>query len=142
MIIRDIRNEDLDDVKRVGQRYSNETLLGLLTAEQLDMIAESCMRDGVVLVCEHDKRVVGVIAGKFIDGLSMGRICEEVIWYIEPESRGFGLILFERFLDVCKEKGCKAVAMIAYKNDSFDLVERIYLRKGFQEVERRYYKEL
>lgn len=138
--IRAINDNDLDAVKSVGQRYSQETMLGTLSPEQLEAITASCVKDGIVLVADVEKHVVGVIAGKFVEGFSMGKFCEEVIWYVLPEHRGVGLLLFERFLSSCQAAGCKGVAMSAYNNEYLKVVDRLYRKNGFEEVDRRYYK--
>lgn len=142
MIIRGYTDTDLEDVKRVGNRYAKETILGQLTSDQFDGLVKVCMDSGVALVAEKENRVVGLIAARFLSDTPLGKIADELIWYVEPEHRGIGALLFERFLSSCKEAGCKGLAMVAYQNESFPLVERFYLRNGFKEIERRYYKEL
>lgn len=142
MIVRNIQTSDYLGVKRVGNRYAKDTLLGLLNDSQLDLIIKSCFEDGIVLIAEKDGDIVGVIGGKFVNGLPGGKMIEEVIWYVEPEHRGIGAVLFDSFLDACKKASCVGLMMVAYNNDSFKFVERFYLRNGFKEIERRYYKEL
>ena len=140
--IREITNSDYNDVKRVGLRYAKETLVGELTEEQLFVILSNCVSRGIVYVAEVDSRVVGVIAGRLIDELSVGRICEEVIWYVEPENRGLGLLLFKKFMIACKKSNCVGVAMVAYKNEHFNLVDKFYKKNGFEEVETKYFKKI
>jgi GNAT superfamily N-acetyltransferase len=139
--IRVPKDDDLVQVKQIGNRYAKDTLLGILTPEQLNKVCDVCLGNGAVLVAENEGRVVGVIAAQYIEGLSMGKYADEIIWYVEPESRGIGLLLFERFLEAVKNDGCVGVSMVAYNNNSFDMVDAIYKRKGFREIERRYYKK-
>jgi GNAT superfamily N-acetyltransferase len=140
--IRIPREDDMAQAKRVANRYSKDTLLGILTPEQLDKVCDACLSNGIVLVAESEGIVVGVIAAQYIQGLSMGKFADEIIWYVEPEHRGIGLMLFDQFLEGCKRDGCTGVCMVAYNNNSFDMVDMIYKRKGFREIERKYFKEL
>jgi len=140
MIIRNVLETDFPEVMRIGQRYSEETVIGTMTKEQLLTIARVCKDNGIAILAEDDIGVIGVIAGHFIEGMAMGKFCEEVIWYVEPEHRGIGLMLFERFMDACEESGCDGVAMSAYNNRYLKVVDRLYKNNGFKEVDRKYYK--
>ena len=77
-IIREIIPTDLEEVARVGNRYSAETLLGELTDEQMAMLISGCLSGGVGLIAEKDRKVVGLIAGKFIEGFSMGKFLASI----------------------------------------------------------------
>ena len=140
MIIREIVETDFKEVMRIGQRYSEETLIGTMTDEQLMCITRQCSDNGIAIVAEDDNKLIGVIAGQFIHGMSMGTFVEEVIWYVEPEHRGIGLLLFEKFMVACKLADCEGVAMSAYNNEYLKFVDRLYKKNGFKEVDRKYYK--
>lgn len=141
MIIREIRLEDYKEVMRIGQRYSEETMLGTLTDSELMAITQSCTENGIAIVSEDDNGVLtGVIAGRFLETAAIGKMCEEVIWYVEPEHRGMGLLLFDRFMEACELASCNGVAMSAYNNEYLQVVDRLYKKNGFKEVDRKYYK--
>lgn len=141
IIIREAIIEDEKEVSRVGNRYSNETLLGNLTPEQMKAIIKTCMKDGIALIAEKDGKVVGLLGGQYVNGFGFGKFFEEVIWYVEPEHRGIGVMLYERAIELCKKAGCAGIAMSAYNNKYFPAVDRFYRRQGFSEIERRYYKK-
>lgn len=134
--------EDLEEARRISRRYSTQTIVGDLGQEQFDVLAKACIVNGIALIGKEDGQMVGLIAGQFIDCLKSGRVLEEVIWYVEPERRGIGVLLLDEFMKKAKEFGCSRVAMVAYKNEYFESVERVYLKKGFEEIERRYIKEI
>ena len=141
-MIRFATEKDRVALEKIGQRYSNETILGKLTHEQMTGLIDICLLSGVVLLAERNGEVVGIIAGRFIDGFSMGLFFEEVLWYVHPESRGLGIMLFKRLLKVCEERGCKGIAMWAYCNEYLEGVDKFYKRTGFKEIERKYYKTI
>jgi len=141
MIIREIRESDFKDVMRIGQRYSKETLIGTMTEEQLLAVTRRCTGNGIAILAESDDHgIIGVIAGQFIEGMLMGKFCEEIIWYVEPEHRGVGLLLFDKFMSACEKSDCVGVAMSAYNNEYLKFVDRLYKKNGFKEIDRKYYK--
>jgi len=141
-MIRFATEKDRAALEKIGQRYSEETILGKLTNDQMTGIIDVCLLSGVVLLAERDNEVVGIIAGRFIDGFSMGLFFEEVLWYVNPEARGLGIMLFKRLLKTCEDKGCKGVSMWAYCNEHLEGVDKLYKRSGFKEIERKYYKTI
>ena len=142
-MIRFATEKDREALAKIGQQYSDETLLGKLTNEQMTGLIDVCLLSGIVLIAEREGEVVGIIAGRFIDGFSsMGLFFEEVVWYVDPESRGLGIMLFKRLLKACKTKGCKGISMWAYCNEHLEGVDRLYKRSGFKEIERKYYKTI
>lgn len=142
-VIRFANMEDRDELLRIGAKYAKETILGALTDEQMMALVDLCLKCGVVLIAEREGKVVGIIAGRFVEEVpAMGKFFEEVLWYVEPESRGLGIMLFKRLLKVCEGAKCRGVSMWAYCNEHLDGVDRIYKRSGFKEIERKYYKKM
>ena len=141
-MIRMATDKDNEALARIGNRYAQETLMGELTSPQLQDIISVCMNMGIVLVAEKEGVVVGLIGGRFVSGdqMTMGMFFEEVIWYVEPENRGLGLLLYKDLMRICEERGCKGIAMTAYCNKHLPAVERLYIKSGFKELERKYYK--
>ena len=133
-----------DEIMRIGSMYAKETVLGSLTTEQMMGLVNICINSGVVLLAEREGKVVGIIAGRFVDGTeSMGMFFEEILWFVDPNHRGIGLMLFKRMMDICNEKPeCRGVSMWAYCNDSLEKVDGLYKKFGFKEIERKYYKKL
>lgn len=142
-MIRFATEKDREALAKISQKYSSETILGDLTNDQMTSLIDICLQSGIVLLAERDDKVVGIIAGRFIDSFnSMGLFFEEILWYVEPSSRGIGIMLFKKLLKTCEERGCKGVSMWAYCNEHLQGVERLYKRTGFKEIERKYYKEI
>ena len=106
--------------------------MGEMTAEQLYALATLALNNGIVLIAERDDKVVGIIAGRIIDGAPMGKFFEEIRWYVDPGNRGIGVLLFKRMIEACEEEGCEGIAMAAYCNEHLDNVDRFYKRTGFR----------
>jgi GNAT superfamily N-acetyltransferase len=142
MIIRESNQNEFEELSIIGRRYASETLLGSISDDQINNIILSCSKNGIVYVAEIDGRIVGVIAGIIVDGFLMGRFVEEVLWYVEPEHRGVGVLLYAKFEEACREKGCYGIAMSAYNNKYLSVVDRFYRRNGYKEIDRKYFKIL
>lgn len=143
-MIRYATMKDADEIMRIGNMYASETVLGALTVEQMQGLIGICINSGAVLLAEREGKVVGIIAGRFVEGSeSMGTFFEEILWYVDPNHRGIGIMLFKRMMDICEErKECKGISMWAYCNDSLEKVDGLYKRFGFKEIERKYYKKI
>lgn len=141
-IIRKSIYEDMAEVSRISYKYASETLMGNLSEGHLAAMIAGCTEKGFVLIAEREDRVVGILAGVFVEGFDMGKFFEETIWYVEPEYRGIGLRLYKRALQLCKEANCQGIAMTAYNNKHLDNVVKFYERNGFEEIERRFYKKI
>jgi len=141
-MIRFATEEDRAEIERISDKYARETLLGEMTDEQMAGLIDLCMGDGIVLLAERDSRIVGIIAGRFVEGFSLGKFFEEILWYVEPGFRGIGILLFKKLMTSCAENQCSGVSMWAYCNEHLEGVDRLYKREGFKEIERKYYKKL
>lgn len=142
-MIRFATQDDKAEIMRIGSQYAAETILGSLTVEQMTGLISLCLGSGIVLLAERDNKIVGIIAGRFVEECpAMGKFFEEILWYVQPDSRGLGIMLFKRLLKLCEENGCQGVSMWAYCNEHLEGVDRLYKRAGFKEIERKYYKKL
>jgi len=141
-MIRVASEKDNEKIAQIGQKYAEGTLLGHLTAEQMQRIIDNCQANGIVLIAEKDEKLIGILAGHFIEGFGLGKFFEEVIWFVDNDSRGVGIGLFQRIQELCKEAGCKGISMTAYNNEHYEPVKALYKRTGFQEIESKYYKKL
>ena len=141
-MIRFATEKDRENIQRISNMYSKDLLMGTLTDEQMTGIIDICLSTGVILLAEREGKVVGILAGRFVEGFNMGKFFEEVVWFVDPNYRGLGIMLFKRLLQTCEENDCKGVAMTAYCNEHFEGVDKLYKRSGFREIETKYYKTL
>jgi GNAT superfamily N-acetyltransferase len=102
---------------------------------------DKCMMEGLVLVAEDVGSVVGVCGGFFSEAPLMGGLVfHEVAWYVKPEHRGCGLMLLNDMEKLAHGGGAVGVVMVAYNNPQQRLVEAVYRRKGYAEMESHWFR--
>jgi hypothetical protein len=140
-MIRTASEKDRADVLRIGSEFARETIA--IDGDKIfDRMFTKCLNEGVVLVAE-DNGVVGFLGGYFEDApLLGGLVFHEVAWYVSLEHRRFGCLLFSEMERVVREAGAKMIFMIAYGNGSQKLVEALYERKGYKDIEHHWMKRL
>lgn len=98
---------------------------------------------GCAFVLKINDQVVGGISGlKFPDINSGIMTAVECFWFVKEEHRGAGLQLLAFFESWAKEQGCKRMALIHLVDSFPDVLEKVYLRRGYRLVEKHYVKEV
>lgn len=69
-------------------------------------------------------------------------IAVETFWFVAPEHRGQGLLLFNAFETWAKRNGCDACAMIHLSDSYPESLEKFYTRSGYKLVEKHYIREI
>jgi len=91
-------------------------------------------KSGLVMV--EDGKIVGVIAGNFVQfPTSNFKVFQEVIWYVLPEYRKYGLKLFKETENYCKSIGMKAIVMGNMANLNSEKMGKFYASQGYKEME-------
>lgn len=92
-----------------------------------------------VFVAEKAGEVLGMIGlMAYPHPMSGERTVAEVMWWVQPESRGCGLRLLRAGEDWAREQGATVLQMIAPSPET----ERLYERLGYVPVERTYQRRL
>jgi len=93
---------------------------------------------------EHDVVYGGFGALFFPDAFSGELHASESFWFVAPEHRNssVGLKLFNAFEAEAKERKCKAIVMIHLAGLNAEVLEKLYLRKGYTPAENIYRKVL
>jgi len=88
------------------------------------------------LVMEKENKIVGVIAGQFVQfPTSSFKVFQEVIWYVLPEYRRHGLSLFTETEKYCQSIGVQAVIMGNMANLNNDKMNKFYVSQGYKIME-------
>jgi GNAT superfamily N-acetyltransferase len=69
-------------------------------------------------------------------------VASEFFWYVQPEHRGKGGDLLAAFESWAKENGCQRVIMTHLADSMPDSLKKYYERKGYEELETNYIKEV
>ena len=100
--------------------------------------------DGLLLGCFRHGELAGIIGGHWNNHLLNPeiRILNEVFFWVVPSYRGSrtGYLLFERFIQIGKDRGANWIMMGNYKGSSMN--PRSLEKRGFEEKESVYILEL
>ena len=96
------------------------------------------------LVIEKEGKVVGVVAGIVIPSFFnyRSKIFTEVIWYVKPEYRRYGLKLYAVLEQTLKNQDIDKITMINMSNSKAGKIGKFYQKKGYQFMETVWMKQL
>lgn len=111
------------------------------SAETVANLASNLTENHVMLVAEHDGRVVGMV-GLFVAPFmfNVDKIgAYEVVWWVDPDAQGNGAgkALLAAIEPACKEKGANAIQMV-HLASSPPQAAMIYERMGYAHTESSY----
>ena len=101
---------------------------------------------GLLLVAEHDGEIVGFAAGALAPmmGNNDYLVGSELAWWIEPEHRGgrLGIQLMKSLEAAAAANGCTFWSMIYMESCMPKVIEKMYLKMGYELKETTYGKRL
>ena len=144
LIVRPAEEKDYEGVLQLLKEFQKESLdlYGLFCDEK---IALSIMSKfiGNSFVLDDNGVIGGVIAGMIISyPLNDEKIFHEQIWYVNKKYRRYGLKLYNRLEQHCKENNIKKIVMVYMANSKAEKLEQFYNRLGFGLLEKHYIKTL
>lgn len=96
--------------------------------------------------------IIGLFEGQKLEGCFGAIVAEDVndgaltanemFWFVQPESRGQGLRLFNAYETEARSRGAKRCSMIHLLGLQPDALSKLYERRGYRAVETAYHKEL
>lgn len=97
----------------------------------------------VFMMLEHEEEMIGGLGAIKYPDMHDGKLTAvETFWFISPDHRGAGMKLFNAFEQWGKDQGCKKLAMIHLSDSYPEILEKIYMRKGYKLAEKHYIKEI
>ena len=143
----DVRPATLVDIPALvamGQAFLHASHYARFYADNPAQVAQLAERlitspGGVVFVAEKEGQVVGMLAAVVYDHfISAQRVASEVVFWVDPASRGLGLKLLRATERWARAQGALALQMISPNAE----VDRLYDRLGFSPIERAFQKDL
>lgn len=139
---------DLSAVVRMAERFYETTTYrewSDFNAQSVEALAGTLGADHVLLVAEHEGRVVGMVA-LFVAPFMFNpakTVAHEVAWWVDPEGRdtGAGSALLKAIEPACRAKGCDAIQMM-HLSTSPKVAGLLYERAGYRHTETAYTKTL
>lgn len=147
-MIREVKACELDKLLPAAKEfYSASGIKGDFNAELFQKNWESFLSSkmGAIFALVDDKtdKFYGAIGFIKIPDIITGLlIASEVFWYVMEGRRGEGMKLFNIYEKWAVDQGCKSIRMIHLSNIMPDELKRIYLRRGYREIEIAYEKEI
>ena len=117
MKVRNATIQDYDDIKRLMIDFANFNPVEDLHAPKYDFVhvnsvIDHILKTGIALVCEHDRRVVGMLLATIQGDLWLPHVkrMTEVAWWVEDKYRGStaGARLLNRYVSIgleAKDRG-------------------------------------
>jgi len=102
---------------------------------------------GEIFILEDDetKEFIGAMGCLKAPCLHSGKLMAiELFWYVTPKYRqgGKGLDLWYAFENWAKEQGCQQMAMIHMADSMPDILEKLYISRGYRLLEKHYVKDI
>jgi len=142
--IRAATEADVSRLMEMGQRFQRETVYCRGTAWDVDQMGKTARgliaaEDGLLLVATRDEVVIGMFGALiFTHPITAERTAAEVFFWVEPESRGYGVRLLRRAEQWAERHGAARMQMIAPSPE----IETFYRRLGYRALEVTYDKAL
>lgn len=146
-MIRDATPEDLEAVADMSVEFSKYTPFNVPGCrDSMLAVAEHCLQEGLLFVCETDGTVVGFIAGiqaPLLMNQSYSMV-SEVAWWMNPEHRHGrnGMGLKKKLEQAAKARGAHFCVMAFLETSMPDQIKAIYKKEGYSPGESYFLKEL
>lgn len=98
---------------------------------------------GAMLLLKRDGEIIGGLGCLHYPDLHSGELTAvETFWFVDPGHRGKGLMLLDEFEKWAARQECTKVAMIHMVDSHPDILEKLYIRRGYKLVEKHFVKEV
>lgn len=142
-MIRLANKNDIDGILKLAKEFAGQTAASRYVEKDLLFVINVCFDNGFILVSDEEKNIVGMIGGFFMNSPLMGGVTfSEAAWYVSPEHRGCGVLLFDEMERLAKEGGANAIVVAADSNAYQKIVERMYVGRGYKDIEHHWLKLL
>lgn len=146
-MIRLLTKAELPKVHKLGAWFFAEAKRpGNYSPEAFERLWSALFDQGIALflVAEQDGEVVGAFgAAIHEDYLNSEKTASEMFWVVLPEARGtIGLKLFNAFEAEAAKRDVSRIMMIHLSNLTPESLRKLYVRRGYREVETVYEKIL
>lgn len=148
MNIRQLTTDDLPKLAACAEHfYASSKFLEEFKLDHFCKFWECLLSNnvGVIFGLLDGERICGVIGGMAFPEPYNGKlVATEMFWWVDQDSRrGTGSMrLYCKFEKWAEDKGCAKVRMIHLSDSMPYVMEGIYKRLGFEELERHYTKDL
>lgn len=98
---------------------------------------------GEIFVIEERGHFLGTLGALYANDPNDGAlVANEFFWYVTKEARKNGLRLLDAYEESARARGAKRMSMVHLSNLAPDTLKKLYLRRGYRELETHYMKGL
>ena len=144
LTVRAVEEKDFEGVLQLLKEFQKESL-DLYNLFCDEKIALSIMQKflGYSFVLDDNGVIGGVIAGTIINyPLNNEKIYHEQIWYVNKTYRKYGIKLYLKLEQYCKQNNIKKIIMVSMANSKTQKLEEFYKRLGYTLLEQHFIKNL
>lgn len=149
MTITKIHEGTLPDVRRIGEEFTaSVNYPGGFVYEAFADAWKLALKFGIgeIFCARNDQGdVIGLLGGHFAkDPFNGALIAAEQFWFVLPEARGTSaaMRLLDAFEVEAKSRGVKKILMVRLEGAFAEILDKVYVRRGYVAVERTYAKEI
>lgn len=146
MTVRKLEFEELPKLVALGTEfYAESNLPGKFVPEKFLESWKTYygLGWGAVFGLVDGDRFTGALGGMTYPDPNDGEtVATELFWFVNKESRGQGLKLFNEFERWAEVQGAKRISMIHLTNLAPDALRKLYLKRGYREVEVHFIKSI
>jgi len=143
--IRIIESSEMRRVTEFMKQFELASKFVTVNIDHATKTYESMIDQGiaVVMVIEDDGELAGSLGFIVSQDLHSGeKIMVETFWFTDPLKRGCGLRLLDAYEKYADEYSMDKIAMVHMMDSYPESLERLYVRRGYQLIEKHYVKEL
>ena len=145
MIREAITAEEIRAVAQFMTQFEQATTFVKVDVDHTSKTYESLIRSGaaVFFVMEEDGQMQGGLGAIKSPDLHDGKlIAVETFWFVSPQFRGKGTLLFNAFEKWAIGHGCQKLAMVHLSDSYPGILRKLYKRRGYKLAEEHYIKEV
>ena len=145
MIIRDATIDDFPDLYRMGIAFAAAAEMPEVDPDTFYRSVEMLISDGILKVAVNSTICGGAGALVFPHYWNEKEIvAQELFWWVDENARksSAAIRLLSEMESEAREKGAKSLIMITLDKLTPEVLERLYIRRGYRPQERAFIKEL
>ncbi|MBF0399965.1 MAG: GNAT family N-acetyltransferase [Magnetococcales bacterium] len=148
-MIRDAEERDIPQILNMMEMFYHESgysVIGPIDDQSLTRLLQALILEdrGILFVLSEHGAIIGFIGGALVPFFANNQIvvCQEMFWFVRPESRGNGSHLLARFEERARQLGADIISTASVEKINPSTMHRLYTMKGFSMMEHGFVKRL
>lgn len=128
----------------MGRRFYEASGYRDITEFDSGSLENTLRNSGAILLVAEKDGLVGM-AGALVYPFYFNAshlTAQEIFWWVDPEHRGIGSLLFDALLEEVKKSGAQSLSMIALESLNPERVGSFYQARGFKPSDRSFIRRI